>query len=387
MVVTIVFSPWLSRLTFGNSDFTWSFLWISVSLLINQLSSGQMVLLQGMRRLQFLAKANLSGSILGLMVTVPLYYYMGLKGIVPGIIATALFTLLGSWYFARKVSIEKVKVNATVTYAEGKGMLTMGFMISVSSMIALGVAYLVRIFISHTGGLEEVGFYNAGFAVVNGYVGLVFAALSTDYYPRLAAVASDNTKSRILINQQAEIAFLILAPVIIVFLVFINWIIILLYSSKFIPVNDMILWAAMGMFFKAGSWSIAYLFLARGASRLFFWNELLANFYVLLFNVAGYHYFGLTGLGVSFMLVYIVYLLQVYLISSKKYSFSFSKETITIFVFQFLLVILTFAVSVLIKGNLRYLPFALLFLASLFYSLRELDKRLGLLSLLKNRHK
>jgi O-antigen/teichoic acid export membrane protein len=149
----------------------------------------------------------------------------------------------------------------------------------------------------------------------------------------------------------------------------------------------MILWAAMGMFFKAGSWSIAYLFLARGASRLFFWNELLANFYVLLFNVAGYHYFGLTGLGVSFMLVYIVYLLQVYLISSKKYSFSFSKETITIFVFQFLLVILTFAVSVLIKGNLRYLPFALLFLASLFYSLRELDKRLGLLSLLKNRHK
>ncbi|MBK6345992.1 MAG: O-antigen translocase [Bacteroidales bacterium] len=384
MLLTIVLSPWLSRLTFGNSEYTWAFIWISVSLLINQLSSGQMVLLQGMRKLRYLAQANLTGSIAGLIITVPLYYYFGLKGIVPGIILTAFLTLAGSWYFARKVNIGSIPVTTAETYAEGKNMLTMGFMISLSGMIALGVSYLVRIFISNTGSLEQVGLYNAGFAIVNGYVGLVFTALSTDYYPRLAAVASDNIESKKLINQQAEIAFLILAPILIVFLVFINWIVILLYSSEFIPVTDMVLWAAMGMFFKAGSWAIAYLFLAKGASRLFFWNELLANFYVLLFNVAGYYYYGLTGLGVSFMLVYIVYLVQVYLISSRKYKFSFSGDTITIFIFQFLLVVLAFVVSVLIQGNLKYLPLTLLFLASLLYSVRELDKRLGLISLLKN---
>ena len=59
-------------------------------------------------------------------------------------------------------------------------------------------------------------------------------------------------KVKMVINQQAEIALLIIAPIIMFFLVFINWIVILLYSSKFIPINNMILYAALGMFFKAG---------------------------------------------------------------------------------------------------------------------------------------
>jgi hypothetical protein len=35
--------------------------------------------------------------------------------------------------------------------------------------------------------------------------------VSTDYYPRLAGVAHDNKKGTVLINQQAEIALLIIA--------------------------------------------------------------------------------------------------------------------------------------------------------------------------------
>jgi len=34
------------------------------------------------------------------------------------------------------------------------------------------------------------------------------------------------------------------------FLVFINWVVILLYSKQFIAVNTMIYWAALGMFLK-----------------------------------------------------------------------------------------------------------------------------------------
>src|SRR5664280_1337235 len=83
MIVTIVIAPLLSRLTFGNNEYSFPFIWISVSLLMVQLSNGQMILLQGMRKLKYLAKANLSGSILGLIITVPLYYLFGIKGIVP----------------------------------------------------------------------------------------------------------------------------------------------------------------------------------------------------------------------------------------------------------------------------------------------------------------
>ena len=69
-------------------------------------------------------------------------------------------------------------------------MLSLGFVISMSGLISLGASYIVRIYISNTGGVDDVGLYNAGFALINTYVGLVFTAMGTDYYPRLAAVAN-----------------------------------------------------------------------------------------------------------------------------------------------------------------------------------------------------
>ncbi|WP_352405636.1 oligosaccharide flippase family protein, partial [Petrimonas sp.] len=69
-VVTLLFSPWLSQFTFGNKEYTASFAWISATLLFSQLSTGELVLLQGLRKLQDLAKANVYGSIAGLLITV-----------------------------------------------------------------------------------------------------------------------------------------------------------------------------------------------------------------------------------------------------------------------------------------------------------------------------
>ena len=333
-IITLAFSQWLSQVTFGNKEYTYAFILISITLLLNQISTGQGVLLRGMREIGYMAKSGMIGSVLGLLTTIPLYYLYGINGIVPGIIVTSVTSLLLTWYFSRKLCIKPVYVSKVRTIAEGKGMLKMGFMISLSGLITLGASYIVRIYISNTGGVDQVGLYNAGFAIINTYVGLVFTAMSTDYYPRLSAVAHSNEKSREVINQQAEIALLILAPIIMVFLVFINWVVIILYSTKFLPVKDMILFAALGMFFKAASWAIAFIFLAKGASKLFFWNELFTNIYLLAINIAGYYFWGLTGLGISFLVAYILYLIQVFVVARLKYDFGYTTAFYKIFLLQ-----------------------------------------------------
>ena len=381
-LITIILAPLLSQITFGTRDYTLAFIWISVTLLFKQLSSGQMAILQGMRKIQYLAKANLSGNILGLIITIPLYFYWGLDGIVPGIIGSSIVSLASSWFFVNKIKIEQIKVSNLRTIVEGKEMLTLGFMISLSGIITLGTSYIIRIFISHLNGIEQVGLYNAGFAIINTYVGLVFTAMGTDYFPRLSSVVHNNEKAIIIINQQAEIALLILSPILIIFLVFINKIIIILYSTKFIPVNDMILWAALGIFFKATSWSIAYMLLAKGDPKLYFWNELLSNFYILLLNIFGYYLLGLTGLGISFMIGYIFYLLQMFFVSKIKYKFTFNREFYKIFITQFLLAIVCF---ILVRFSSYVYPYifgSMIIIISSVYSYRELDKRLNLPQLL-----
>ena len=165
-VITLVFSPWLSQFTFGNKEYTAAFIWISITLLLNQLSSGELVFLQGLRRLQDLAKANVYGSAAGLIITIPLYYKFGVQGIVPVIIITALITLFFSWYFAKKIKIKKTKLTNEAIMVEGKSMLVMGFMISLSGLISIIVAYLLRIFINRTGNVADVGLYNAGFTII-----------------------------------------------------------------------------------------------------------------------------------------------------------------------------------------------------------------------------
>lgn len=383
LFTTAILSSWLSQLTFGNKSYTLAFVWLSATLLFNQLSSGQLVVLQGMRKLKYLAKANLSGSFLGLFITLPLYYIWGINGIVPGIIGTSIISLLMSWYFSGKIKIEKSILSSIQTIAQGKDLLRMGFMISLSGLLSVGASYIVRIFISRTGGVEQVGLYNSGFAIINTYVGLIFNAMATDYYPRLSAVAHDNKLCKQTINQQAEIAILILAPILLIFLTFINWVIILLYSKQFLAVNGLIYWATLGMFFKAASWSIGYIFLAKGDGKIFFWSELSANTYILLFNLVGFHFWGLTGLGFSFILSYALLLIQVYLISRIKFDFNFDSSFIKLFAIQFGLAIAGFMVVKFMDQNYRYILGIGLIVTSSLYSIRELDKRLGLFLIIK----
>lgn len=384
-VFTLAFAPWLSEVSFGNKEYTVAFIWIAITLLFAQLTSGNLVILQGMRQLKHLAKANLIGSTLALFITIPMYYLWNLKGIVPAIIISAFITLVLSWHFSSKVKVNHVQIDKAMLISEGGDMVKLGLFLSMSSLISIATSYIVRVFVSHKGGVEQVGLYNAGFAIINTYVGMVFSAMSTDYFPRLSEIVHDTNKVKSLINQQSEVALLILAPILTVFLIFINWVVIILYSSRFLPVDNMIHWAALGIFFKAPGWALAYLIIAKGDSKLFFYSELIANVYMLGLNVVGYMLSGLEGLGLSFLVGYLLYLVQVFFIAKRKYSFTFQKVFVKIFGIQFALGVLCFSVNRYLPPIFMYIFGSLLIVLSSYYSIMELDKRLNIIPLIKGR--
>lgn len=386
LVLTAVLSPWLSRLVFGSKEYTLGFIWISVSVLFQQLSSGQLVVLQGLRRIKDLAKANLLGAITGLVISLLLYYRWKLEAVVPVIILSSIASMFFSWFYAKRSQIGSVKVTRQQVLTEGRDMLRMGFMINLSTLIAIGASFIVRIYMSNTGGVEQVGLYSAGFAIINTYVSMIFTAMYTDYYPRLSAIAQDNNKARSLINHEAEVALLILAPIIAIFLVFINWAIIILYSRDFLAVNEMIHWAALGMYFKVMSWSVASLFLAKGASKLFFWNEFSQTVYTLALNIAGYAMMGLEGLGISFLISFLVYAVQVFIVARRHYEFSFNSSFVKIGIVQFVIGLACFFIVRKVPQPWTYISGTGLILVSLFISFRELDKRIMLVSLLKEKY-
>ena len=388
MLCVIGFSPILSKTSFGNYDYTLSFIFLSVIMLFHQLSGGQNVILQGTRRLKYLARASVWGSLLGLVICVPLYYWLGIKGIVPNLILGAFTAMLLSWYFSRKVPYEPVKVSLKEVIQEGGQMLKMGIAMSVSGILVALSAYILRSFINRQGGIDEVGLFQAGFAIMTTYIGMVFSAMGTDYYPRLSAVNKDNKKCCVIMNQQGEIGILILSPLILVCIVFVPWIVRLLYSERFLGANDYIIWAASGMLFKMASWAISFIFIAKGESKLFMINETAVNVYSLGFQILGYWLLGLKGIGIGYALTFLCYFLQVYIISHKRYGFNFSGDFNRAFLMQLLLLAVCVTLTVILKVDwMKYIFGTLIIGISAWISLSGLEKRMGLLSMLKSRMK
>ena len=382
LVVVLILSPLLSKWTFGNDDYTWGFILLSSTMLLNQICSGQKVLLQGMRRLKDLAKASAIGSTVGLLVSIPLYYWIGVKGIVPTMVLISITALLLSWFYSRKVPVEKVEIKTKEAFINGKSMINMGIAMSISGILVALSAYLLRWFIRQKGGVDEVGLFSAGVLITQTYVGMVFSAMSTDYYPRLAAVNKDNGRCKEVINQQGEIALLIITPIILSCIIFMPFIIRLIYSEAFLPANKYIMFAVSGMVFKAASFVVSYVFLAKAESKLFIINEITSCVYCVSLNIIGYSLYGLTGLGISFIIGYIIYLVQVFILSKIRYGFSFSTSFLRIFGIQTTMVTLSLMTVLLWKSLWVYLPLGSLFLICSFYSLKELNHRIELKSII-----
>lgn len=373
-LICLLGSPFWSKLTFGNYDYTIAFTLIAVTVLFTQLTSGQTVLLQSTRNFKLMAKAGVIGSTVGLFVNIPMYFFWGMKGIVPAIITMSLATLAISTYFARKVPQKKVPLTSRETFHEGKFMLSMGFFLMLQGLLELVCGYIVRIYISNTGSLADVGLYNAGFMIINTYVGMVFTAMGTEYYPRLSTYTDDHERFNQAINQQIEISLLLTAPLIAFFLVFGDLAIIILYSNKFLPITWMVIWAIMAIFFKAPSWCISFSFLAKGDIKAFWLNELVAVLLQLGINLLFYHYGGLTGLGVSYMLNYFLYNFQVWFITKIRYSFKLNLSLLKVLIPQLVISAAIIAIYYFLGEMPRYIAGTLLTVASTYLSYKMLNK-------------
>lgn len=378
LVVTAALAPLLSKWTFGNQDYTWAFLWLSLTLLLQTISNGQKALLQSSRRLKDLARASVWGSLVGLFTSVPLYYLFGIKGIVPSFIITAVTSLLLSLHYSRKVEVKAVTMSLRETFESGKNMVKLGLVITVTGVIGFLTAYILNAFISRTGGVDQVGLYNAGWNIIGQSTGLVFAAMTTDYFPRLSAINKDNSKVNKLVNHQAEMVMLILAPILVSLIVAMPLMIRILYTSSFLPVVNFASLLVLGIILKGLVWPVGFIFPAKGDLKTFGVIEITALVFDILTNILGYHFFGLIGLGISFIVNYIFGLALTLFFAHKKYGFVYGPYTLITFFKSLILIISVFIMSYFFSGFLRYATGAIIIAVTGLFSFVELDKKMDI---------
>lgn len=381
-ILMIIFSPWLSDWSFKSDAYVVSFIWLGIALVFNQLSASRLAVLQGMRKLDFLAKSNLYGAICGLIVTIPLYYFFGIDGVLPAIIGTSGFIFLFAQWYYRKLELALPKVSFKKALAEGKPMMTLGITLSISGFIGILVAYLVQIFISHQSGEIAVGYYSAGIVILNTYVGLIFKAMSSDYFPRLSAVCDSLKEVSKTVYEQAFVAVLLITPIIVIFIAFASPLMTLLYSSEFDPSVYLIKWGILGMLFKAASWSVGYVIIVKGDSNLFIKTTIAFNALLLALNIIGYNLAGLEGIGISLLCYFFIHFIAVQIIVFSRYNFVMARSFYPVFILCLLLCFGAFCLSFLQDIYMKYGLLLGIISVSLWYSYRKLDQKVGFKSLI-----
>ena len=388
VIAIICLSTGLSYFSFGNADYKWYYIFLSVWVLFTTLANGELSILQGAHALKRLAVATLVGSCTGLFVGVPMFYLWGEKGIVPALIASsiALFIFYKYHSYRQFGNLSSYKVNLREEGSLIKKLISLGFIYMISALLGTITTYFINSFVRFSGTVDDVGLFQAANSLTNQYAGLVFTAMSMDFFPRLSAVSSDNNKVRDLVNNQTEIVVLIVAPIVSLIILFAPLIIKILLTNDFMVISPVIKLMAVGIFFKAVSYPMGYISFSKGDKKTFFWLEgVCGNALHLLLSVLFYYFWGVVGLGVAYGIGFFVYIFIYIFATQKLYGYYPHKELIVLLLPLFGGVALSFVFSFINKGYLSYSLVALITIILMWYCLSQLNKRLALKEFLKRR--
>jgi antigen flippase len=323
LMLLILCKP-VSCLTFNDFKHTEAVALLALAVFFGDVSAGQAALVQGMRQIADLAKMSVLGAFYGTLFSIPIVYVFHENGVVPSLVCVAAMGVLTSWWYARKIKVERVLLTVRQVMDETRGLLKLGLVFMASGLMLLGTGYLIRVIILRKLGLEAAGHFQAAWALGSYYVAFILQAMGADFYPRLTAVASNNVECNRLVNEQAEVSLLLAGPGVIATLTFAPLVIELFYSAKFGPAVEILRWICLGMTLRVASWPMGFILLAKGARRLFFWSELLINLLFMGLLWVGVVLFGLQGTGIAFLVMYVAYWIGIYFIVRRLSGFRWS---------------------------------------------------------------
>ena len=377
-LLCVLFSGLLSRLSFGSDDYAWQFILLAVAVYFSVSGAGKLSLLQGMHEVKRVAGASLVGALTGLCAGVPLYYFWGAKGIVPAIVILSVATyIFYSFNLRRAVKIPKPEIRLKDHKPLIKKLVCLGLVLLSGDLIGSVCNYAINIYLRVFGDLDTVGFYQAANSLTNQYAGMVFTAMSLDYFPRLAASIGDNSRMTGIVNRQMEVVAIVMAPIACIVITTAPIIINVLLTESFQSISPLMRWMGLGIVFRALHYPMGYIAFAKDNRRLFFWMEaVLENALFLIGVILFYHFFGFIGLGYAFIVDNILTFIIYAIVNHKVYGYTIDNKTLLHGLICVSLTVACFSSS-LIGHNLLSLSLMISFsLIALIYSLLTIRSRL-----------
>ena len=310
-MILLIGAPWLGPLLIPHSQSVGLLRWLSLAMLVLVANAYVLGLLNGHRLINQLVKFQLLGPIATLVLLYPSImliragqtfgYLLMLVG------ASLLITLVAARAVYRSGYFPSLS-DLSISKADGVQFLRMSSVLTMAGIIATAVQFSQSWLVARWMGLAQTGQFWAAWTLSMTYVSLVLGSLGTYYLPSLSRLV-DPAERRELIRKYFLLVLLFMPLLVSLVVVFKPIFIELMFSSTMLPALKVMRWMLIGDFFKAVSYVLSYPMLAFNDMKWFFWTDIIFSLGIGVASFVWVFFGGdIEGLGMIFMIVYILFL-------------------------------------------------------------------------------
>ncbi|WP_223033805.1 O-antigen translocase [Hanstruepera marina] len=269
-------------------------------------------ILNGFSKYKILIIINIIGQILGLSVTILLIYKERIDGALISVaISESLIFLITLVGVANQRSLIPLLQVKHISFNYLKKLSSFSVMAIFSAILLPIVALAIRSYIIESNdneviGMQEAGYWEAMNRISKYYLMFVSSLLTLYILPRFSEI--DNVKEfrSEVFNFYKTIIPIFGAGLLVIYLLR-RFIVALVFSEEFEPVQELFLWQLLGDFVKVLSIVIAYQFLA----KKMFWHYIITEAFsvIILYFMSIYFIdiYGVKGANIAHFVTYVLY--------------------------------------------------------------------------------
>ncbi len=303
----ILLSTYLSHKVLHTSSYAYLFVIFGCTVFFISINTLILSILNGIKEIRKLTLVNVISSLLSLFITGGLIYYHQLAGALVSLVFTQACIFFAIFYIVYKSSWFSISVfTGKVDNLVLKNLFRFSAM-GITSAILTPLSFLViRNYITDKMSMVSAGYWEAITRISSMYLMLVTTTLAVYYLPKLSETSSSKE-----IRQEIFEGFKIIMPVVIIasiiMFAFRFFIIRVLFTPEFEPMESLFLFQLLGDIIKIASWLLAFLMLAKAMARMFIITETIFNLLYVLLSIFFINEYGLIGSTYAYAINYTLY--------------------------------------------------------------------------------
>lgn len=313
LILLTSFSDWLSVFILKDVKYSNIFIVFGFTVFLFALNIVFMSILNGQKEIKKYVLSNILSSLVTLGLTSVLILQFNIIGALYALVINQSFVFFVTLIFIIKSNWFKFEYFKQGIDKDSLSKLSRFSLMAIISVISIPLSHMfIRNYIGDNLGWDAAGYWQGIWYISTMYLMIITTSLSVYYLPKLSEI-----ENRLELRKEVISGFKIIIPVVVFLSIVIfllkDYVILIAFSEKFMPMSELFLWQLIGDVIKMASWLLAYVAIAKAMTKVFIITEVIFSITFVLISMYFVSYFGLVGVTYAFCINYILYFITIFL--------------------------------------------------------------------------